>query len=144
MEVERIVQDLCARVPRAIGAIVCDWEGEAIACALGSVGVPKEAEARAREHVPRAISLTMPVPEFLVRLAGAEPAGLLRVFEKSGERFGTGGLTSIEVSYRQIVILIDRLPNEFYLMLLLRRPAVTATAKHLMDAASRLLAEHVS
>ena len=143
-ELEAIVRDLCARVPRAIGAIVCDWEGEAIACALGRIGVGKEAEERAKEHVPRAISLTMPVPEFLVRLAAAEPAGLLRMFGQTGERFGTGGLTSMEVAYRDIAILIDRLPNDFYLMMLLRRPAVTSTAKHYMDEASRLLAEHVA
>lgn len=143
-ELEAIVRDLCARVPRAIGAIVCDWEGEAIACALGRIGVGKEAEERAKEHVPRAISLTMPVPEFLVRLAGAEPAGLLRMFGQSGQRLGTGEITSMEVAYRDIAILIDRLPNDFYLMMLLRRPAVTSTAKHYMDEASRLLAEHVA
>src|SRR5262245_10045523 len=139
MELEAIVRELCARVPRAIGAIVCDWEGEAIACALGATEAPQGAEERAREHVPRAITLTMPGSEFLVRLAGAEPAGLLRVFGQSGERCGTGELTSLEVSYQEVSVLIDRLPNDFYLMLLLRRPAVTATAKHLMDEASRLL-----
>jgi predicted regulator of Ras-like GTPase activity (Roadblock/LC7/MglB family) len=144
MELQAIVQNLCAQVPRAIGAVVCDWEGEAIACAIGRGDAPKGAEARAREHVPRAITLTMPVSEFLVRLAAAEPAGLLRTFEESGARFGTGGLTSMQVSYAEISVLIDRLPNDFYLMLLLRRPAITAAAKRHMDEARRLLAEHVS
>lgn len=144
MELQAIVQNLCARVPKAIGAVVCDWEGEAVCCALGNAEAPKDAFLRAQEHVPRAITLAMPVSEFLVRLAAAEPAGLLRVFGQSGERFGTGGITSMEMSYAEIAVLIDRLPNDFYLMLLLRKPAVTATAKHHMDEASRLLAEHVS
>jgi hypothetical protein len=143
-DLEGIVRDLCAQVPQAIGAIVCDWEGEAVVCALGGATVPPEAELRARDHVPRAMELTMPVSEFLVRLAGAEPAGLLRVFGECGERFGTGCLDALEVSYREISILIRRLPNDFYLMLLLRRPAITAQATPHMVLASQRLAEHVS
>jgi hypothetical protein len=144
IELDAIVRRLCSAVPRSIGAIVCDWEGEAICCVLGTADAPPEAEARARDHVPRAITLTMPVAEFLVRLAGAEPAGLLRMFGQTGERLGTGCLTSLELSYREVSILIDRLPNDFYLMLLLRRPAVTSTAKRLMVEASKQLAEHVA
>lgn len=142
-ELDQIVTELCREVPRSIGAIVCDWEGEAICCALGGTEAPPEAEARARDHVPRAITLTMPVSEFLVRLAGAEPAGLLRMFGQAGERLGTGNLASLELSYREVSILIDRLPNDFYLMLLLRRPAVTSTAKRRMVEATRRLAAHV-
>lgn len=144
MELDEIVRDLCVRVPRAIGAILCDFEGESVVCALGDAHAPPEAEDRAREHVPRAMSLPMPAREFLMRLAGAEPCALVHLFEESARKCGAGGLASLEFRYREIEMLIHRLPNDFYLVMLLRRPAITAAARRHLATAIVLLREHVS
>jgi hypothetical protein len=144
VELEAIVSDLCARLPCAIGAVLCDFEGEAVCCALGSADAPAEAEKRAREHVPRTLELTMPVAEFLIRLAGAEPCGLLRMFEASSEKHGTGHLCSLEMRYGEVEMLVKKLPNDFYLVLVLRRPAISAEARRLVVEAGARLAEYVS
>lgn len=144
MEIQAIIQELCTKVPAAIGAIVCDFEGEAVVCARGRAAAPVEAAARAREHVPRAIELTMPIEEFLMRLAGAEPCGLIRMFEASGLRRGLGALATLEIRYSNVEMLVHKLPNDFYLMLLLRRPAVTAEARRFVSEASDRLRAHVS
>lgn len=98
-ELEALLEALCDRLPSAIGAVLCDFEGESVVAALGAAPVPPDAEARAREHVPRALALTMPVKEFLIRLAGAEPCALLgcsvrprrctAVVRSSGSSFAT-------------------------------------------------------
>jgi hypothetical protein len=144
MELSHIVQALCARTPAAIGAVLCDFEGETVVSALGSERAPPEAEARARDHVPSALSLTMPVSEFLVRLAAAEPCALLRLFGDISRGKGAGELAILELRYAEVEMLIQRLPNDFYLVLLLRRPAVTALARQRVTEAGALLAAHVA
>jgi hypothetical protein len=142
-DLESIVRALCADLPRAIGVVLCDWEGEAVVCAVGSAEPPEEAEARVKEHVPQKMALNMPIAEFLIRLAGAEPCGLLRSFEASGSKTGAGGLEAIEVRYESVEMIVHRLPNEFYLMVLLRRPAITAEARRKVGDACVRLREHV-
>lgn len=144
MEMNAIIERLCRQVPRAIGAILCDYEGEAIACALGAAPAPDEAQLRAKEHVPKAIELTMPVNEFLIRLAGAEPCGLIRSFGQTAQKSGAGDLASLEIRYREVEMLVESLPNECYLVLVLRRPVITAEARRIMSEASRLLSSQVS
>jgi hypothetical protein len=144
VELAAIIRELLDHLPRAIGAVVCDWEGEAIACALGAADVPAGAKELARDHVPRALELTMPVSEFLIRLGAAEPAALLRMFEESGKKRGTGELSWLEARYEAVEMLVCRLPNEFYLVVVLRRPAVAAEARRHMVRASAMLVEHVS
>ncbi|MCK6550673.1 hypothetical protein L6R52_32850 [Myxococcota bacterium] len=141
---ESLLGSLCDQLPAAIGAVLCDFEGESVVAALGAAPVPPEAEARAREHVPRAMALTMPVGEFLMRLAGAEPCALLRLFGAPGEQHGSGAIEWIELRYEAIDMLVRRLPSDFYLVVVLRRPAVIAEAKRAMAAVSPALAEHVS
>lgn len=143
-ELEALLEALCDRLPSAIGAVLCDFEGESVVAALGAAPVPPDAEARAREHVPRALALTMPVKEFLIRLAGAEPCALLRLFGAPAALHGGGAIEWLELRYEAIDMLVRRLPSDFYLVVVLRRPAVIAEAKRAMAAISPALAEHVS
>ena len=144
MNLERVIQNLTDRVPRAIGAVLCDYEGETVLTALGSTPAPEGARRRALEHVPKALKLSMEVGEFLVRLAGAESCGLLRHFDEGGRRFGAGALFSVEMRYSDIELLVHMLPNDYYLVLLLRRPAAIAEARRHVEVASQRLAEHVA
>lgn len=143
MELQEIVDDLAAQVPGSIGAVLCDFEGETVVLARGDANAPDEAEDMARDHLPKAMALTMPVQEFLLRLGGAEPCGLLRMFGELGAKGGAGQLTHLELRYETVDLLVDRLPNDFYLVLVLRRPAVSGVARHAARIAARLLSPHV-
>ncbi len=143
MTLESELERLIAAVPEAIGAIVCDFEGETVVVALGSASLPREAEARALEHVPRRISLEMPVAEFLMRLGGAEPCAILRIAEDAGRRRGGGGIRSLHARYRAVEVLVDPLPEGYYLVLVLRRPALASHARFRLQDASQRLSEYV-
>lgn len=139
MEFDDILRDLCDAVPNVIGAVLCDFEGETVVSALGSASPPEEAAQAAQEHVPKNVALTMSVPEFLVRLAGAEPCALLRLFGEQCRQHSAGELEGLSVSFRQIRMFVRRLPEDFYVVLVVRRPAVVGQAvRHLGTAAERL------
>lgn len=143
LRLEDPLEALCAAVPEAIGAVLCDYEGETVVNALGSAAPPAEAEARASDHVPKNLPLTMPVAEFLVRLAGAEPCALLRQFVV-GNRAGAGGqLRSFSTVYEQVEMLVHCLPEDFYVVLVVRRPAIEGRARFHLAQAAEILAPHV-
>ena len=144
MDLSQPLVALCGAVPKAIGAVLCDFEGETVVSALGRAPPPPEAAARAKDHVPKALALTMPVGEFLVRLGGAEPCALLPLFGDRGRARGAGELRTLVLRYAAIELLIQRLPNDFYLVLVLARPAVRALAERHLLAAAAQLAEHVA
>ena len=132
---------LCRGVPSAIGAVLCDYEGETVAAALGPAPAPAAAEQRAREHVPRALDLSMPVAEFLVRLAAAEPCALLNLFDGFIQKHGGGLLRALHFRYAEIELLVRRLPEDFYVVLVVRRAAETASARRKLDHAAQTLAQ---
>lgn len=132
---------LCRGVPDAIGAVLCDYEGETVASALGPAPAPAAAAARAREHVPRALALSMPVAEFLVRLAGAEPCALLNLFDGSIRKHGGGFLRAMHFRYSEVELLVRRLPEEFYVVLVVRRPSESGSARRKLEDAARTLTQ---
>lgn len=140
---EAALRDLCARIPSAIGAVVCDDEGETVVCSLGPAAPPAEAEREAREHVPRSIALHMPVGEFLVRLVGAELCAILRAFEVASRDKTAGAVDAVQLSYREIDLLLHPLPEDYYLVTVLRRPVVLGAARHLVERAARAVADDI-
>lgn len=143
MELQEILDRLVASLPDAIGAVLCDFEGETVVAALGPARAPHEAETYAREHLPRSMAVSMPVQEFLVRLAGAEPCALLRLFQEQSHLHGSGTLTMLELRYVDVDMIVDRLPNDFYLVALLRRPTIVGQAKRHVRVAADALRSHV-
>ncbi len=143
MELQAILDRLVASLPRSIGAVLCDFEGETVVAALGPSRAPAVAEAYAKEHLPRSMAVTMPVQEFLVRLAGAEPCALLRLFQAQNDAHGSGAVSMLELRFGDVDMIIDRLPNDFYLVALLRRPTVLGRARRHVRVASDALRSHV-
>lgn len=143
MNLDAVLEKLVGEVPEAIGAIICDYEGETVVTALGPAAPPEEAERRAMEHVPRAMALTMPVSEFLMRLAGAEPCGLLRTFDRQAKKRGGGRIKSLFMRYEAVEVMVDQLPNDYYLVLVLRRPALAGHARYHLADARDVLAPYV-
>lgn len=140
---QAVLDAFCAETPEAIGAVVCDDEGETVVSALGSAKPPPAAEARAREHVPRSMTLHMPVGEFLVRLAGAEICAVLRALERAGRAKAAGGPEDVHVAYREVELLSRTLPEDYYFVVVLREPRVVGTIRRRMDATARALARDI-
>jgi hypothetical protein len=141
LNLEETLRRLLQRVPEAIGAIVCDFEGETVMALLSDTPIPSEAEARAWEHVPKQIALEIPIGQFLMRLAGAEPCSVVRSLDEHGRRRGAGGFLSMHACYERVEILVDPLPSDYYVVLVLRRPALASHARFHLKHASRRLAE---
>ena len=136
---EETLERLMQEVPEAIGVVVCDFEGETVMASLGAAEPPREAKEKALEHVPKQLALDMPLGQFLMRLAGAEPCALLRMIDQHGRRRGAGAVRSLDVCYEKVEILVDPLPSDYYLVLVLRRPALASHARfHLRDATQRI------
>ncbi|MBK8013317.1 MAG: hypothetical protein IPK13_18425 [Deltaproteobacteria bacterium] len=144
MELEEILQALCGRVPEAIAAVLCDFEGELVVSARGEAQLPEGAEESLFDHVPRARRLTIPEPEYLLRLAAAEPCAILRMFHESGARIGLGALREIEVRYASVDMLVRQLSHEYYVVLFLRRPSLMALARHGLRAAGLAIEPHLA
>jgi hypothetical protein len=139
MQIEEVVQLLCAEIPEAIGAIVCDYEGESVVYALGPAEPPDGAEESARSRIPRTLGSKISITEFLLRIAGAEPCSLLTLFGERSLSRGAGEIVSLDLRFEQVDLLIRRLPDGYYVMVALRRPALRGQAKSSLEAAQRRL-----
>lgn len=138
------LQQLCARVPEAVGAVLCDFEGETVVTRLGAAAPPSAAALRAQDHVPKTLAMQMPVAEFLMRLAAAEPCAPLRHFAACTRAGGFGAVHGLEARYAEVEILTECLPEDFYLVLVLRRPSLSFRARHHLQQAARRLAPQLA
>jgi hypothetical protein len=141
--IEEALDALLEEVPEAIGAVVCDFEGEAVVSSMGAAPLPREAEERVMEHVPKRIALDVPIGHFLMRLGGAEPCALLRTIDHLGCQRGAGSFRSLHLAYERVEILVDPLPSDYYLVLVLRRPALASHARFHLQRATHRIAEYV-
>ncbi len=135
-ELEQILFKLCSSVPEAIGAVLCDSEGEAVAIAWGTRKIAPEAEAQIPLHVPRALSLDQPPAQFLIKLLGAELCASLRQWV---EAVGAAGPAHVLAArYRHLELLVSPLPEDFY-VLLLAEPPIRGRAERSLRLAKEAL-----
>lgn len=135
-DLNQALSTLCRRTG-AVGAVLCDDEGETVTASLGPAPLSPEAEALAREHIPKAMELQMPIGEFVLRLAGAESCAVLRGVQGACTRRVGGRLDHLHLRYSELDVLIEPLPEDFYLVLMLRRPLLLPMVRlHLDDAVS--------
>jgi hypothetical protein len=88
------------------------------------------------------MQLEMPVGEFLVRLVGAECCGLVRMVDRVLHEQLDGPLSGLHLRYRDLDLLLQPLPEDFYLLVLLRRPLLLPVLQmHVRDAHSALAAQ---
>ena len=139
IDLQDVVQGVCDQIPEAIGVVLCDQQGETIVSALGNSDVPPDAQSRAKEHVPSRMGLNMPVNEFLVRLAGAEPCALLRQIQAAQNERGAGTLDAYVARYAEVDLIVEQLPEDLYLFVALRRPASVGVARRFTQAAAKRL-----
>ncbi|MGF1509585.1 MAG: hypothetical protein ACFB9M_08810 [Myxococcota bacterium] len=133
--------ELC-RTQGVVGGVVCDDAGETVVSALGVAELPERARENASEHVPRRLPLSIPVSEFLLRLGSAEVCGLLRRLQTASGKRGVGSLTTIQLRYGEVDLLVRTLPQDFYLVVVVRRPTLlSVVAERLHRAGAKLKAE---
>jgi hypothetical protein len=142
VSLDRVLAELC-RTEGVVGGVLCDDEGETVVSAQGTAELPPQAHARAADHVPRSLPLSVPVPEFLLRLGSAETCGLLRSFQRTGRDKLAGALRTLQVRYAALDVLVHTLPQDFYLVLVVRRPTLLSTVAAKLQDASRQLAPHL-
>ena len=121
-----------ASVNNAYGAVLCDFEGEAVCVALGTASLSASAQVEARRHIPQSIGLGNSAGEYLLRLVAAEPCALLAELSRKADQVGVGQLTSFELRFEHVDVLVERYPEDYYLVAVLRRPTVTALARRAM------------
>lgn len=122
MELEPILRRLCAAVPRAIGVVLADDDGESIVTVRGSAALPRGAREEAARHIPRALMATTDVELLALRLAGAEPSAVLRLI-------GPGRATAYEVRHGVVDVLVERVDDELYVVLFVLRPVLRAQVR---------------
>jgi hypothetical protein len=135
---------LCAELPDALGAVLCDYDGERVVSADGAAEIPEAALAAAARHVPRTLDAPDERRRFLLSIAGAEPCGPLAALGAVAERSGVGALSELGWTFRDVAVLVATLPDDYYLVLALRRPTVIAPAWRALRAAARDLAAELA
>lgn len=143
MSLEAEVQSLCVHIPEAIGAILCDFEGERVVSALGSAPLPPIAAAQALDHVPRNLSLSVPPAEFLLRLCGAELCGLMERFQQISTDHQLGDPYGLELSYRGVRLCAAALPEGYFLLVVMRSPAQIVRARRILKGVCAAVREDV-
>ncbi len=130
-------------VAGSFGAVLCDFEGEAIAVRLGPAPLPEGSERRLERHVPRSLGSGPSAGTFLLRLAGAEPCALLALFEGPRARFGAGPLLGLDLEFREAGVLARRLPEDHYVALFLGPTADRARARRVLEQVVPVLAREL-
>lgn len=119
-----------AAVRGALGAVLCDFEGEAVVTQVGTTPLSADVAEEALKHVPRGVASHHAPEEFLLRLGGAEPCALLALFGRSTRSAGGGELEGFELRFKRVGVIVERLPEDYYLTIVV----VLSTAGGLAEA----------
>ena len=135
---EPILQELCDRFPQALGAAVCDSEGESLGSALGSAEFPQQSleliESALPLHYDRASWTEQETKMFALRQWAAEPsrsAGLLRrAYEFAGE---SHGLDIFSIRSEALDLAVGVMEEHMYLVLVLVRPNLPGLVSRVLN-----------
>ncbi len=141
-EFEAVLADLCDN-PDVIGAVLCDDEGEMVATSRGRAELPPGAAEQAARHMPNAFSVDVPTPDFLLRLGSAETCGPLRLMQRIAKRGAAGDVQTVDLRYAELDVLLHALPEDFYIVVFVRRPNLLAGLWARLAAAGRMLGERL-
>jgi hypothetical protein len=146
---EKLLEDLCQCCPAALGAAVCDSEGESLALALGSADFPSSSLQLIDARLPRQFD-RQSWPEndtklFTLRQWAAEPSrstGRLRQAWKSGAEHAC--LTAFCLRFRHIDLAMATLEDHMYLVLVLRRPNLLSLSRREVMRTAHALEHHLA
>ena len=141
---EPILQELCDRFPQALGAAVCDSDGESLASVLGSARFPQDSllliESALPLHYDRASWTEENTKMFALRQWAAEPSrstGVLhRAYEFAGE---SQGLDVFSIRSETLDLVVGVMEEHMYLVLVLLRPNLSGLVCRALDESKRRL-----
>jgi hypothetical protein len=134
-----ILKDICTAIPETIGVIMCDQEGEKVVGVGGTATLPQGATDRARSQLPASMQSEISSRDFVLRIVGAEPCALLRLLDERGQTSGAGRVDGFDLRYSELDLLVQRLPDDYYVVLALRRPSVIAVARDALNRAAQTI-----
>lgn len=141
-EFEAVLAGLCENSD-VVGAVLCDDEGEMVATCRGPAELPPGAAEHANRHMPTTFSSDVPAPDFLLRLASAETCGPLRLMQRIAKAAAAGEVRTVDLRYAQLDVLLHALPEDFYLVVFVRRPNLLAGLRARLVSAGRSLGEQL-
>lgn len=111
MPLKSIIAEIVAQIPGALGAVLIDWEGEAV------------------EHVSR-------MDDYELKVMGAHHGVILDNLRRASERLGKGPVEEITIHAGNMTILVTPVTRDYFLVLSLDKQALAAQARAVVRALS--------
>lgn len=130
----------------ALGAVLCDFEGEAVLTCVGGTPLSDAVATEAMRHVPEALPAHHSPEEFLLRLCGAEPCALLALFARTATATGAGTVAGYELRFETVGVVVVCLPEDYYLTVVLDLavPGTLVEARRVAQAVRPRLAAEIA
>lgn len=141
-EFEALLAPLCEN-NGVLGVVLCDDEGEMVATRRGPAELPTGAAEHAVKHMPSALSADIAAPDFLLRLGSAETCGPLRLMQRIAKRGAAGEVRTVDLRYGELDVLLRALPEDFYVVVFVRRPSLLAGLRARLEVAGQGLSAHL-
>ncbi|KIH77055.1 Predicted regulator of Ras-like GTPase activity, Roadblock/LC7/MglB family [Geoalkalibacter ferrihydriticus] len=109
MSLNTILTNIVDQIPGALGAILVDWEGEAV------------------EHVSH-------MDDFELKLLGAHHGIILENLRQVAQRLDKTDVEEIVVQARRLRVLISPVSPEYFLVLTLQRRSLIAHARSVVES----------
>jgi len=144
---QEILQKLCERFPAALGAAVCDSEGESIDIALGSGHFPEASLKRVESSFPlqynRASWTEEKTRMFALRQWAAEPSRSTGLVNRAYEFAGDFQILDIfSIRSQALDLVVGVMEDHMYLVLVLARPNLNALAQRAVRESKEQLNRH--
>ena len=119
MPLNALLQNLLGELPDALGVVLADWEGEAVA------------------HAAR-------MDDFELKVFGAHHGIILDSLRQAAARLGEPGVEEVAIHADNRLILVTPVTEEYFVVLTLESEGLLARARHVLQAYAPQLHEEVA
>jgi len=140
---QKALEQLCELVPEALGAAVCDADGESLALAIGAADFPECGWELIRTAMPRQFAEEHrsldESKQFVLRQWAAEPSRSSGILNRAHLTAGASEPSQFSLRFDEFELLVHVMVEQMYVVLVVRRPCVTPiAARYLAMAGARL------
>ncbi|MGE4344665.1 MAG: roadblock/LC7 domain-containing protein [Geoalkalibacter sp.] len=119
MSLNALLQNLLGELPDALGVVLADWEGEAVA------------------HAAR-------MDDFELKVFGAHHGIILDSLRQAAARLGEPGVEEVAIHADDRLILVKPVTEEYFVVLALANEGLLSRASHVLQAYAAQLHEEVA
>ncbi|AJF07173.1 roadblock/LC7 domain-containing protein [Geoalkalibacter subterraneus] len=119
MSLNALLRNLLGELPDALGVVLADWEGEAVA------------------HAAR-------MDDFELKVFGAHHGIILDSLRQAAARLGEPGVEEVAIHADNRLILVMPVTEEYFIVLTLESEGLLARARHVLQAYAPQLHEEVA